>query len=310
MNSYKHVTVLLKEAVDSLDIKSDGIYLDCTFGRGGHSREILGRLGPEGHLYAIDRDPEAIKSAAEINDSRFTILHGCFADAVELLEPFGVVGSVDGILMDLGVSSPQIDDPSRGFSFMNDGPLDMRMDPTVGFSAADWLNSADADAISRVLHDFDEERFARKIAAAIVHDRIDTPFTTTGQLSGLISRVIPFKEKGKNPATRSFQAIRILVNSELEQVEQALENAKHLLKKDGILAVISFHSLEDRLVKNFMRRSERGIQPPRGLPVSEEEILKTRTFQTIGKPVYPSEEEIQVNPRSRSAVLRIARRWG
>lgn len=310
MNGYKHVTVLLKEAVDALEIKPNGTYLDCTFGRGGHSREILSRLGPDGRLFAIDRDPEAVKAAQDIKDSRFTIIHGCFADALSLLEPFGVVGQIDGMLLDLGVSSPQLDDPERGFSFMNDGPLDMRMDPSEGVSAAEWVNSAGADEIARVLHDFGEERFARKIAAAIVHDRVETPFTTTRQLSSMIARVIPIKEKGKHPATRSFQAIRILVNSELDQVEKALENSKRLLGTGGLLSVISFHSLEDRLVKNFMRRAEKGIQPPRGLPVSEDEILKTRTFKTVGKAIYPSDEEVSVNPRSRSAVLRVARRWG
>lgn len=310
MNGYKHVTVLLKEAVDALEIKPNGTYLDCTFGRGGHSREILSRLGPDGRLFAIDRDPEAVKAAQDIKDSRFTIIHGCFADALSLLELFGVVGQIDGMLLDLGVSSPQLDDPERGFSFMNDGPLDMRMDPSEGVSAAEWVNSAGADEIARVLHDFGEERFARKIAAAIVHDRVETPFTTTRQLSSMIARVIPIKEKGKHPATRSFQAIRILVNSELDQVEKALENSKTLLGTGGLLSVISFHSLEDRLVKNFMRRAEKGIQPPRGLPVSEDEILKTRTFKTVGKAIYPSDEEVSVNPRSRSAVLRVARRWG
>ncbi len=310
MNGYKHVTVLLKEAVDALEIKPNGTYLDCTFGRGGHSREILSRLGPDGRLFAIDRDPEAVKAAQDIKDSRFTIIHGCFADALSLLEPFGVVGQIDGMLLDLGVSSPQLDDPERGFSFMNDGPLDMRMDPSEGVSAAEWVNSAGADEIARVLHDFGEERFARKIAAAIVHDRVETPFTTTRQLSSMIARVIPIKEKGKHPATRSFQAIRILVNSELDQVEKALENSKILLGTGGLLSVISFHSLEDRLVKNFVRRAEKGIQPPRGLPVSEDEILKTRTFKTVGKAIYPSDEEVSVNPRSRSAVLRVARRWG
>ncbi|WP_031578141.1 16S rRNA (cytosine(1402)-N(4))-methyltransferase RsmH [Ruminobacter sp. RM87] len=310
MNGYKHVTVLLKEAVDALEIKPNGTYLDCTFGRGGHSREILSRLGPDGRLFAIDRDPEAVKAAQDIKDSRFTIIHGCFADALSLLEPSGVVGQIDGMLLDLGVSSPQLDDPERGFSFMNDGPLDMRMDPSEGVSAAEWVNSAGADEIARVLHDFGEERFARKIAAAIVHDRVETPFTTTRQLSSMIARVIPIKEKGKHPATRSFQAIRILVNSELDQVEKALENSKRLLGTGGLLSVISFHSLEDRLVKNFMRRAEKGIQPPRGLPVSEDEILKTRTFKTVGKAIYPSDEEVSVNPRSRSAVLRVARRWG
>lgn len=309
MDNYKHVTVLLHEAVEGLAIDPNGIYVDGTFGRGGHSRLILSKLGPNGKLFAIDRDPRAIAEAQTITDERFTIVHGCFSDAAKLLEPFGVVGKINGLLLDLGVSSPQLDDPSRGFSFMNDGPLDMRMDPTAGESAAQWLMHAEAEDIARVLHDYGEERFARKIAAIIVADRATKPYTTTKQLADMISRVVPIKEKHKHPATRSFQAIRIHVNGELDEVAKTLEASKDLLANHGRLSIISFHSLEDRLVKNFMRRSERGITPPRGLPIREEEILKTRTFVTIGKPIDPSEEEVLANPRSRSAVLRIAERW-
>ncbi len=309
MNDYSHKTVLLKEAVDALDVRPGGAYLDCTFGRGGHSREILARLGPGGRLFAIDRDPEAVGAAAAIGDPRFRAIRGCFADAPRLLEPYGAAGGLSGMLLDLGVSSPQLDDPSRGFSFMNDGPLDMRMDPSSGFSAADWINSAGEREIARVLRDYGEERFARKIAAAAVRRRAEKPFGTTGDLAALIARAVPAREKGRHPATRSFQAIRILVNGELDQVGRALENAAGLLAPGGVLAVISFHSLEDRIVKNFMRKAERGVPPPRGLPVEESAILRTRTFRTEGGPVYPSAAEIAANPRARSAVLRAARRW-
>ncbi len=309
MNNLKHVTVLLNEAVAGLNIKPNGIYLDGTFGRGGHSRLILEHLGAEGHLYAIDRDPLAIQEAQTIDDPRFTILHGCFSQAKELLTPFGVVGKLDGMLLDLGVSSPQLDDPERGFSFMHDGPLDMRMDPNKGESAAEWLARASAEEIADVLHNFGEERFAKKIANIIVADRTTKPYTTTSQLAQMIARVVPTKEKGKHPATRSFQAIRIYINSELAEVSHALEASTDLLARNGRLCVISFHSLEDRLVKNFMRKSERGVQPPRGLPITEAEIQKTITFKTVGKAIEPSAEEVARNPRSRSAILRIAERW-
>jgi 16S rRNA (cytosine1402-N4)-methyltransferase len=309
MDNYKHITVLLHEAVEGLSIDPNGIYVDGTFGRGGHSRLILSKLGPNGRLFAIDRDPRAIAEAQNIKDDRFTIVHGRFSEAEDLLKPFGIIGKINGFLLDLGVSSPQLDDPNRGFSFMNDGPLDMRMDPSTGESAAQWLQHAEAEEIARVLHDYGEERFARKIASIIVADREKTPFTSTKQLADMISRVVPIKEKHKHPATRTFQAIRIHINGELNEIADTLELSTNILANHGRLCVISFHSLEDRLVKNFMRRSERGIVPPRGLPIKEEEILKTRTFKNIGKAIEPSAEEISANPRSRSAVLRIAERW-
>lgn len=308
MQVFNHRTVLLQEAVDGLNINPHGIYLDGTFGRGGHSRLILSKLASDGHLYAIDCDPRAIEEAQTITDPRFTILRGCFAEAPSLLAPYVARGQLSGLLLDLGVSSPQLDDPERGFSFMRDGPLDMRMDPEHGESAAEWLAHAEFDEIVRVLHDYGEERFARKIAAAICHDRETEPYTSTLALAEMIKRVVPVKEKNKHPATRTFQAIRIHINGELDEVASILESSESLLAPKGRLSVISFHSLEDRLVKNFIRRKERGVQPPRGLPIPEAEILKSRTFKAIGKAIEPSAEEIEVNPRSRSAVLRVAER--
>lgn len=307
--SNHHITVLLHEAVEGLAINPSGIYLDGTFGRGGHSRLILSKLGPEGKLFAIDRDPRAIESAKEIQDSRFCILHGNFSQAKELLEPYGVIGRISGILLDLGVSSPQLDDPTRGFSFMHDGPLDMRMNPNVGESAAQWLQHADVNDIAYVLKEYGEEKFAKKIANIIVNDRVIKPFTTTKQLADMISRVVPRTDSNKHPATRSFQAIRIYINRELEEIKQTLVLSKDLLQDKGRLAVISFHSLEDRIVKNFIRDSSRGDVVPRGLPVQEKELLKSRTFKAVSKPIKPSDEEIAKNPRSRSAILRIAERF-
>ncbi len=307
-NTFKHKTVLLNEAVEGLNIDPHGIYLDGTFGRGGHSRLILSKLAEDGHLYAIDRDPRAIEEAKTITDPRFTILQGRFSEAENLLAPFNVNGKLSGILLDLGVSSPQLDDPMRGFSFMKDGPLDMRMDPTSGESAAQWLAHAEEDEIVRVLHDYGEERFARKIAKAIIFDRQTTPYTSTKALADMLSRVIPIKEKNKHPATRTFQAIRIHINGELDEVAQILESSESILKESGRLCVISFHSLEDRVVKNFIRRKEKGVQPPRGLPIMEDELNKTKTFKAIGKAILPSEQEVLENPRSRSAVLRVAER--
>ena len=308
MQVFNHRTVLLQEAVDGLNINPHGIYLDGTFGRGGHSRLILSKLASDGQLYAIDRDPRAIEEAQTITDPRFTILRGCFGEAPSLLAPYVARGQLSGLLLDLGVSSPQLDDPERGFSFMRDGPLDMRMDPEHGESAAEWLAHAEFDEIVRVLHDYGEERFARKIAAAICHDRETEPYTSTLALAEMIKRVVPVKEKNKHPATRTFQAIRIHINGELDEVASILESSESLLAPRGRLSVISFHSLEDRLVKNFIRRKERGVQPPRGLPIPEAEILKSRTFKAIGKAIEPSAKEIEVNPRSRSAVLRVAER--
>lgn len=303
-----HITVLLDEAVAGLNIRPDGIYVDGTFGRGGHSRHILSRLGPNGRLLAIDRDPAAIAVAEQITDPRFTILHGPFSRLAEMMEEEGLTGKVDGVLLDLGVSSPQLDDAERGFSFQKDGPLDMRMDPTSGQSAADWLNHAEMDDIAWVLKTFGEERHARKIARAIVHDRQTTPWTRTRPLAEMIARVNPSKEKHKHAATRSFQAIRIYINSELDEIEQALNGALAVLTEGGRLSVISFHSLEDRLVKHFIRKHEKGPEVPPGLPLTEAQLAGGRQLKSVGKAQKPSAEEVAANPRARSSVLRVAER--
>ncbi|AEY00623.1 16S rRNA m(4)C1402 methyltransferase [Oceanimonas sp. GK1] len=303
-----HITVLLEEAVAGLNIRPDGIYVDGTFGRGGHSRHILSKLGPNGRLLAIDRDPAAIAVAEQIHDSRFQILHGPFSGLAAMMEAEGLTGKVDGVLLDLGVSSPQLDEAERGFSFQKDGPLDMRMDPGSGQSAADWLNHADMDDIAWVLKTFGEERHARKIARAIVHDRQTTPWSRTRQLAEMIARVNPSKEKNKHAATRSFQAIRIYINSELDEIEQALNGALTVLAPGGRLSVISFHSLEDRLVKHFIRKQEKGPEVPPGLPLTEAQLAGGRLLKSVGKAQKPSPEEVAANPRARSSVLRVAER--
>lgn len=303
-----HITVLLDEAVAGLNIRPDGIYVDGTFGRGGHSRHILSKLGPNGRLLAIDRDPAAIAVAEQIDDPRFTIIHGPFSRLADMMEAAGLTGKIDGVLLDLGVSSPQLDEAERGFSFQKDGPLDMRMDPTSGQSAADWLNHADADDIAWVLKTFGEERHARKIARAIVLDRQTTPWTRTRQLAEMIARVNPSKEKNKHAATRSFQAIRIYINSELDEIDQALNGALRVLATGGRLSVISFHSLEDRLVKHFIRKQEKGPEVPPGLPLTEAQLAGGRTLKSVGKAQKPSAEEVAANPRARSSVLRVAER--
>ncbi|KAA3669248.1 16S rRNA (cytosine(1402)-N(4))-methyltransferase RsmH [Pectobacterium carotovorum] len=310
LENYKHTTVLLDEAVNGLNIRSGGIYIDGTFGRGGHSRLILSLLGPEGRLLAIDRDPQAIEAAKAIDDPRFSIIHGPFSAMAEYVAELGLTGQIDGVLLDLGVSSPQLDDPERGFSFMRDGPLDMRMDPTRGLSAAEWLMKAEADDIVWVLKTFGEERFAKRIARAIVErNRLD-PMTRTKELAELIAAASPIREKHKHPATRSFQAIRIYINSELEEIERALEGALSVLAPQGRLSVISFHSLEDRIVKRFIRHQSRGPQVPAGLPLTEEQLRSQggQTLKAVGKKLMPSEAEVAENPRARSSVLRFAER--
>jgi 16S rRNA (cytosine1402-N4)-methyltransferase len=309
--SFQHISVLLHESIEGLAIKPDGIYIDGTFGRGGHSRQILAQLGENGRLYSIDRDPTAIAEAQKIDDPRFTIIHGPFSGIAGYAEEYGIAGKVDGVLLDLGVSSPQLDDAERGFSFMKDGPLDMRMDPTSGVSAAEWLQEADAEDISWVLKEFGEERFAWRIARAIVEHREDEekePLTRTSQLAKLISDVSPFREKKKHPATRSFQAIRIYINSELEEIDTALKGALKILAQGGRLSVISFHSLEDRMVKRFMRKESKGPEVPHGIPLTEDQIkeLGSAALKTVGKAIKPSKQEIELNSRSRSSVLRIA----
>ncbi|PKG39636.1 16S rRNA (cytosine(1402)-N(4))-methyltransferase RsmH [Psychromonas sp. Urea-02u-13] len=304
----EHITVLLDEAVNGLALKKDGIYVDGTFGRGGHSRYILDRLGENGRLIAIDRDPRAIAVGEELmkQDPRFQIVHGPFSGLAEYVKDLDLAGQIDGVLLDLGVSSPQLDDAERGFSFMRDGPLDMRMDPTSGISAADWLAKADVEDISWVLKTFGEEKFAYRIARAIVEDREEKPFLRTLDLAQLIERLCPKREKKKHPATRSFQAIRIYVNSELEEIHKVLDGALDILAVGGQLSVISFHSLEDRIVKRFIRKEEKGREYPPGLPLTDAQMQFGRTLKGLGKALKPSAREVDENPRARSSVLRVA----
>ncbi|EGQ9206743.1 16S rRNA (cytosine(1402)-N(4))-methyltransferase RsmH [Vibrio cholerae] len=310
--SFQHISVLLNESIEGLAIKPDGIYIDGTFGRGGHSRTILAQLGPQGRLYSIDRDPQAIAEAQKIDDPRFTIIHGPFSGIAEYAQRYDLVGKVDGVLFDLGVSSPQLDDAERGFSFMKDGPLDMRMDPTSGMPVSEWLAQADLDDITWVIREFGEDKHARRIAKAIVEYReneLNEPLTRTSQLAKLISDTAPksFKEK-KHPATRAFQAFRIYINSELEEIDTALRGASDILAPQGRLSVISFHSLEDRMVKRFMRKESQGPEVPHGLPLTQEQIraLGSAKMKTVGKALKPSDQEVELNPRSRSSVLRVA----
>ncbi len=304
-----HISVLLTEAIEGLDINADGCYIDCTFGRGGHSALILSKLSTEGRLIAIDRDPSAIKSAEKFkDDERFHIEHQGFAYLADIVKKHDLVGKVDGVLLDLGVSSPQLDEAERGFSFMKDGPLDMRMDTTRGQTAAEWLAVADVEDITWVLRTFGEEKHAWRIANAIVDAREETPFTRTAQLAKLIKTTAPQREIKKHPATRSFQAIRIYINSELEQIEKVLAASLTVLAEGGRLVVISFHSLEDRLVKQFMKKHSQGRKVPRGLPISEEELNKGKKLALVGRKLKPSKSEVEENVRSRSSVLRIAKR--
>ena len=306
---YAHISVLLDEAITGLAIKPSGCYIDCTFGRGGHSGLILSHLAKDGRLIAIDRDPRAIAAAEKFADnSRFCIEHQGFADLKAVADKHQVTGKVDGILLDLGVSSPQLDEAERGFSFMKDGPLDMRMDTTKGQTAAQWLANADVEDISWVLRTFGEEKHAWRIANAIVDSRETQPLQRTAQLAQLIKQVAPQRELKKHPATRSFQAIRIYINSELEQIEQALNASLEVLAPGGRLVVISFHSLEDRLVKQFMKKHSQGKQVPRGLPVTEAELAKGKKLALIGRKLKPSKDEVSQNVRSRSSVMRVAER--
>ena len=300
-----HQTVLLQEAVDALAIRADGAYVDATFGRGGHSRLILDRLGPRARLIALDKDPQAVAAATRISDARFCAVHASFAELAEVLERLGLE-SVDGVLLDLGVSSPQLDDAARGFSFRRDGPLDMRMDTSRGQTAAQWLEAASEAEIREVIRDYGEERFAKQIAKAIVAARQREPVVTTGQLADIVGAAVRTREKNKDPATRSFQAIRIYLNQELAHLSLALPQVLELLTPGGRLAVISFHSLEDRIVKRFMRDAAHANVPIR-LPLRERELPQPR-LRLIGKPARPSAEEIAANARARSATLRVAER--
>ncbi|MGN0920884.1 MAG: 16S rRNA (cytosine(1402)-N(4))-methyltransferase RsmH [Cellvibrio sp.] len=306
MSQSQHITVLLHEAVDALITNPDGFYVDGTFGRGGHSGLIVSKLGSAGKLLAIDKDLAAIAKANETfaQESRFEIAHDSFASLERLAQERGLVGKIDGILLDLGVSSPQLDEAERGFSFMQDGPLDMRMDQSRGESAADWINTAEEDDIAFVLREYGEEKFAKRMARAIVTERIKTPFTRTAHLASVIKEANPAWEKGKHPATRAFQAIRIYINRELTDLESVLAQAVKVLAPGGRLVVISFHSLEDRLVKRFIRKQEQGDAVPKGLPIFDAQLNKT--MRSIGKAIKASDEEVKANVRSRSAVMRVA----
>lgn len=304
----RHTTVLLDEAVDGVFTRADGVYVDGTFGRGGHSRALLARLGPAGRLLAFDKDPQAIAAATAgdtaIDDPRFSIVHDSFACLRQALSGRGI-GEVDGVLLDLGVSSPQIDDPARGFSFRFDGPLDMRMDPTRGESAAEFLQRADERLITQVVRDYGEERFAASIAKAIVARREGgAPVRTTAELAQLVARAVKSREPGQDPATRTFQALRILVNAELEELEQALKAAVEILRPGGRLAVISFHSLEDRVVKTFIAHESREEVDRRAPFAPPRRALRLKPLARI----KPGEAEVAANPRARSAVLRVAER--
>ncbi len=301
-----HRAVLLDEAVEALVTDPDGFYIDGTFGRGGHSDAILRRLSPRGRLLAIDKDPEACEWGRRrfAGEDRFELVKASFADLARLVAERGLTGHVQGVLLDLGVSSPQLDEGRRGFSFSQDGPLDMRMDPESGPSAAEWLSRAEEKEIAAVLKDYGEEKFARRMAAAIVRERQREPITRTAQLASIVSEANPAWEKGKHPATRAFQAIRIYINRELEDLQQMLAQVLDVLAIGGRLVVISFHSLEDRLVKRFIRLQEKGPALPRGLPVRDEQI--ERRMKSLGKPVKAGAGEQGENVRARSAIMRTA----
>ena len=299
-----HQTVLLREAVEALTIKPAGVYVDGTFGRGGHSRAILEQLGPNGRLIAFDRDPQAIAAAQGMNDSRLTIVHRAFGDLAPVLHDLGV-SAVDGVLLDVGVSSPQIDDGERGFSFRFDAPLDMRMDTTRGETAAEFLATAEIRDITEVIRNYGEERFAFQIAKKIVATRGERPLTTTGQLATLVRETVRTREPGQDAATRTFQALRIYVNQELDQLALVLPQAVDILAVGGRLAVISFHSLEDRIVKRFMREQASSDNLPKNLPLRSVDLPQP-LLRLVGKPVKAGEAEVAENPRARSAVMRVA----
>lgn len=302
----EHRPVLLEETLAALGIRAEGVYVDATFGRGGHSRAILARLGPSGRLLALDRDPEAVRLGQTWQDPRFRIAHAAFSALTQTAHAHGIEAA-DGVLFDLGVSSPQLDTPERGFSFRLDAPLDMRMDVSRGPTAAEWLNSADEEEIARVVREYGEERFAKSVARAVVAARAQAPITTTGQLARLCAQAVRSREPGQDPATRTFQAIRIHINRELEELARALPQAVDLLRPGGRLAVISFHSLEDRMVKRYLRAEEKGVEIPAEIPLTRD-ALPVGRLRVLGKPIRPTAAETAANPRARSAVLRVAER--
>ena len=302
-----HITVMLEEAVEGLAVKPSGIYVDCTFGRGGHSRKILEKLGVHGRLIALDRDIAAVNSAASIQDARFQIVHQHFAGLEDALAALGVK-AVDGVLLDLGISSPQIDEGERGFSFRFDGPLDMRMDQTVGQTAAEFIAEATEQKLAEVIKTYGEERFAKQIARAIIAQRAGgNAIATTKQLAKIVADAIPKIEPGQDPATRTFQALRIYLNQELEELSLVLPQCLKALAPEGRLAVISFHSLEDRIVKQFIRAEQDRDDLPANFPVRAKDLPQPR-MKAVGKAIKPTAEEVKRNPRSRSAVLRVAER--
>ena len=306
----EHLPVMYAEALQQLAIKKDGVYLDCTFGRGGHSQGILNLLGQYGQLLALDRDSDAINSDYAqdmLADERFKLKHSCFSELENIVDRAGLSGKVDGILLDLGVSSPQLDNPERGFSFLRDGPLDMRMDGNAGVSAEQWLAKVDEKDLVKVLFDYGEERFARRIARAIVEKRALSPITTTRQLAELIENATPLREKHKHPATRTFQAIRIEINSELDELTAVLQQSARVLGPGGRLVVISFHSLEDRIVKRFIRNESGAKYDPGKFPVKEVDIAKG-ILKRVGKALKAGQQETGQNPRARSAIMRVAER--
>tara|TARA_B110000046_G_scaffold185720_1_gene228854 strand:- start:16157 stop:17095 length:939 start_codon:yes stop_codon:yes gene_type:complete len=304
----KHTTVLLNEAVEALIVDPAGVYVDGTFGRGGHTAALLAKLSPGASVVAIDKDPQAI-AEGEIkfkSDARLQLVHGTFADLSEIVAQVGKTGQLSGVLLDLGVSSPQLDQAERGFSFMRDGPLDMRMDTSKGLSAAQWIATADEQEIARVIKEYGEERFARRMASAVVKERAKTSITGTVQLAGILAAAHPAWERGKHPATKAFQAIRIFINRELDDLEDLLGQIIDTLKVGGRLVVISFHSLEDRRVKRFIRDQEQGIKLPKNLPVRD--IDRGVRLIKVGKAIKPTAGEVDNNIRSRSAVMRVAQR--
>jgi 16S rRNA (cytosine1402-N4)-methyltransferase len=306
VQEHEHETVLLNEAIAALQIKPEGVYVDGTYGRGGHSQMILDQLSGSGHLLVMDKDPSAIAVAQRrfADDPRTYIYSGSFANITDVLDSTGWGKAADGILLDLGVSSPQLDDAERGFSFRRDGPLDMRMDPEQGKSAAEWLAQVKEDELVSVLFEYGEERYARRIARAILRERENLAITRTQQLASIVAQAVPGREKGKDPATRTFQAIRIQINHELDELKACLAASVDSLKKGGRLVVISFHSLEDRIVKRFMREQSKGKEYPHDLPIRHVEAAGA--LKVIGKPVRASDAEVKNNPRARSAIMRVA----
>ena len=302
---YAHQPVLVEEVLEALNVMPAGSYVDATFGRGGHADALLQRLGPDGRLLAIDRDPEAVRHARQsIHDRRFSVVHASFSSLEAICEQHALDGCLNGILFDLGVSSPQLDDAGRGFSFRSDGPLDMRMNPDEGVSAAVWLAGVGEQELERIIREYGEERFARRIARAVVRARRDEPIVTTAQLAAVVTAAVPRTEPGKDPATRTFQALRIRINHELDELRAGLEQALNVLATGGRLAVISFHSLEDRIVKRFIRSGSSAPSLLRGLPVTASEFRPR--WRAIGRVIRPRAGETRDNPRARSARLRVA----